>query len=54
MSDQSDDRSDDRADDDAGEPGWDGPLPEAVRLRVLALASDALGALPDDEVPVAL
>ena len=47
-------RTDDRTDDSGAEPGWDGPLPEAVRLRVLALASDALGALPDDEVPAAL
>jgi len=45
---------DSTADQAAPEPGWDGPLPEAVRLRVLALASEALGALPDDEVPVAL
>lgn len=35
-------------------PGWEGPLPEPVRLRVVALASDALGALADDEVPAAL
>ena len=47
-------RTDDRTDNSGAEPGWDGPLPEAVRLRVLALASDALGALPDDEVPAAL
>jgi hypothetical protein len=38
----------------ADEPGWTGPLPEAVRLRVVALASEALGALPDDEVSAAL
>ena len=38
----------------AAEPGWQGPLPEAVRLRVVAMASDALGALPDDEVSAAL
>jgi predicted RNA-binding protein with PIN domain len=38
----------------ADEPGWEGPLPEAVRLRVLALASEALGALPDDQVPATL
>ena len=49
-----DGNSTDRDDQAAAEPGWDGPLPEAVRLRVLALASEALGALPDDEVPVAL
>jgi predicted RNA-binding protein with PIN domain len=36
------------------EPAWTGALPEAVRLRVVALASDALGALTDDEVPVSL
>jgi predicted RNA-binding protein with PIN domain len=36
------------------EPGWSGSLPEAVRLRVVALASDALGALNDDEVPASL
>ncbi len=29
-------------------------LPESVRLRVLALAADRLGALPPDEVPAAL
>ncbi len=33
---------------------WDGPLPEKVRLRVVSLASDTLGALSDDEVPSAL
>ena len=33
------------------EPGWEGPLPEPVRLRVVALASDTLGSLADDEVP---
>jgi len=36
------------------EPGWSGSLPEVVRLRVVALASDALGALADDEVPASL
>ena len=36
------------------EPGWDGPLPEAVRSRVVALAADALGAMPEDDVPAAL
>lgn len=30
------------------------PLPEAVRLRVTALAADALGALPAEEVPAQL
>jgi predicted RNA-binding protein with PIN domain len=38
----------------ADEPGWDGPLPEPVRLRVAALAADTLGALQDDEVPPSL
>jgi predicted RNA-binding protein with PIN domain len=33
---------------------WEGSLPEAVRLRVVALASETLGALPDDEVPTSL
>ena len=36
------------------ELGWSGSLPEVVRLRVVALASDALGALGDDEVPASL
>ena len=36
------------------EPGWDGPLPEPVRVRVAALAADTLGALQDDEVPASL
>ena len=40
--------------DDAAEPVWDGPLPGAVRTRVVALAADTLGALPDDDVPAAL
>jgi predicted RNA-binding protein with PIN domain len=40
--------------DEPGEHAWEGPLPEAVRLRVVALASDALGAMGDDEVPLAL
>ena len=35
------------------EPGWDGPLPEAVRLRVVSWAADTLGALPEDDVPAA-
>jgi predicted RNA-binding protein with PIN domain len=38
----------------AKEPGWEGPLPEAVRLRVVAMASEALGALTEDEVSTAL
>lgn len=33
---------------------WEGPLPEPVRQRVVALASEALGGLSDDEVPPAL
>jgi predicted RNA-binding protein with PIN domain len=36
------------------EPGWDGPLPEQVRLRVVAYAGETLGAIADDEVPAAL
>ncbi|HEX6919385.1 MAG TPA: NYN domain-containing protein [Actinomycetes bacterium] len=39
---------------DEPEAGWEGPLPEPVRLRVVALASETLGALGDDEVPAAL
>lgn len=35
-------------------PQWEGPLPEPVRQRVVAMAADTLGALEDDEVPVAL
>jgi predicted RNA-binding protein with PIN domain len=46
--------SDEPARPDADEPGWSGSLPEVVRLRVVALASDALGALADDEVPASL
>jgi predicted RNA-binding protein with PIN domain len=38
----------------AVEPGWEGPLPEQVRLRVVDYAGEALGALADDEVPAAL
>jgi predicted RNA-binding protein with PIN domain len=38
----------------AAEAGWDGPLPDRVRLRVVTLASDTLGALPDEEVPPSL
>ncbi len=30
------------------------PLPEPVRTRIVALAADALGRLPDDEVPAGL
>ncbi|HEY6737970.1 MAG TPA: hypothetical protein VI076_03905, partial [Actinopolymorphaceae bacterium] len=30
------------------------PLPESVRGRVIALASDTLGALPADQVPASL
>ena len=36
------------------EPGWDGPLPEQVRTRVVGFAADTLGALKDDDVPAAL
>ncbi|MEO7979354.1 MAG: NYN domain-containing protein [Sporichthyaceae bacterium] len=36
------------------DPAWDGPLPDAVRSRVVALAADTLGGLADDEVPAAL
>ena len=42
----------------AGEPprgrGLEGPLPEAVRARVVALAADALGAMPVDQLPASL
>jgi predicted RNA-binding protein with PIN domain len=38
----------------AGEPAWEGPLPDRVRLRVVTLAADTLGSLADDEVPPAL
>lgn len=34
-----------------GDAGWDGLLPGPVRLRVVAAASETLGALKDDEVP---
>src|SRR5437016_5009638 len=37
-----------------GRPERDGALPEPVRQRVLALAADALGRLPSEEVPAAL
>lgn len=39
-----------------GDPalGWVGPLPEAVRQRVVSLASATLPELPSDEVPAAL
>jgi predicted RNA-binding protein with PIN domain len=39
---------------DDGAGGLAGPLPEPVRQRVLALASDGLGALAPDEVPASL
>lgn len=34
-----------------GDPGWEGPLPEPVRARVVTLAADTLGGLADDDVP---
>ncbi|NUR08892.1 MAG: RNA-binding protein [Nocardioidaceae bacterium] len=37
--------------DPVPELGAEGPLPDAVRLRVVALASDALGSLTPEEVP---
>jgi predicted RNA-binding protein with PIN domain len=37
-----------------GDESWEGPLPAAVRARVVALAADTLGSLPTDEVPAAL
>jgi predicted RNA-binding protein with PIN domain len=36
------------------EPGLSGPLPEAVRQRVVGLAAETLAALPEDEVPAPL
>ena len=36
------------------EPVWDGPLPDAVRTRVVTFAADTLGALAEDEVPGSL
>ncbi|MGH3342787.1 MAG: NYN domain-containing protein, partial [Carbonactinosporaceae bacterium] len=36
------------------EEGLAGPLPEPVRQRVVTLASEGLGALPPDEVPLPL
>lgn len=36
------------------EPGWQGPLPEQVRLRVVAHAGDTLGAMAEEDVPPAL
>jgi predicted RNA-binding protein with PIN domain len=48
-----DDRSE-GDDDDRGTGAEVGPLPPAVRSRVVALAADGLGALPGDEVPAAL
>ena len=41
-------------DGSGAETGWQGPLPEAVRLRVVAMASEALGAIADDEVSSSL
>jgi predicted RNA-binding protein with PIN domain len=38
----------------APEPGSAGPLPDGVRLRVVALASETLGSLSDEEVPPGL
>lgn len=35
-------------------PAWVGPLPEAVRGRVVALAADTLGGLSDDDTPPSL
>ena len=34
--------------------GLDGPLPDVVRTRVVALAADSLGAMPPDQLPPAL
>ncbi|GAB2755292.1 NYN domain-containing protein [Nocardioides pakistanensis] len=34
--------------------GLEGPLPDVVRTRVIALAADALGALPADQLPASL
>lgn len=34
--------------------GLDGPLPEVVRSRVVALAAEALGAMPADQLPASL
>ena len=36
------------------EPVWDGPLPDAVRSRVVTFAADTLGALAEEEVPGSL
>jgi predicted RNA-binding protein with PIN domain len=33
------------------EPVWDGPLPDAVRSRVVTFAADTLGALAEEDVP---
>lgn len=38
----------------AAAPEWHGPLPAAVRTRVVLLAADTLGALPEADVPLAL
>ncbi len=35
-------------------PGWDGPLPEAVRSRVVGWAADTLAGLSEDDTPAAL
>ena len=34
--------------------GLDGPLPEVVRTRVVALAAESLGAMPADQLPASL
>ena len=36
------------------EPGLHGPLPDAVRARVVGYASETLGAMKDDDVPASL
>ena len=36
------------------EPGLHGPLPDAVRARVVGYASETLGAMADDDVPASL
>lgn len=42
------------AEEPQGGGGLAGPLPEAVRTRVVALAADALGAMPVDQLPASL
>lgn len=42
------------APEDADREGLAGPLPEPVRARVVALAADALGAMPAEQLPAAL